>query len=129
MALTNIKRHLFPLMATGATATLDIPTGTTETITHVCNERKLLINAEGSTGAKEVFNVSLDGPDGLLYFVDITALDAGVGPTAADVVISRGENSFTLDAANESAALLFTPTGFSDAKDILAATTSGTSIS
>jgi hypothetical protein len=128
MALTNIKRHLFPLVAAEASATLAIPTGTTGTITHVCNERKLLINAYGSTGAAETFNVSLDGPDGLLYFVDITSLNAGDGGTAAAVVVSRGENSFTLDDVTESAALLFTSTGFSDASAILAATTLGTTI-
>ena len=116
-----MANKLFPLFSetASATLTLEIDSGSTaKTVDFEVDSRTVLINAQGADSAP-TYTVNLRGPEGLVFFVDITSLNSNTGSAAAAAVIfSRGANTLTLDAANEAASVLLTKDGLQSASDL-----------
>ena len=116
-----MANKLFPLISETASATLTLEidaASTAKTVDFEVDSRTVLINAQGADSAP-TYTVNLRGPEGLVFFVDITSLNSNSGSAAAAAVIfSRGANTLTLDAANEAASVLLTKDGLQSASDL-----------
>ena len=114
--------NIFPLVSevASATLTLDIADDA-EAKTHdfVPASRVVLIDAAGAAVAP-THTVNLTGPNGLVFFIDVTSLDKDTSTAAAAAVIfKKGDNTLTIDAAGEAACVMLTENGFQDASNLL----------
>ena len=114
--------NIFPLVSetASATLTLDIANNATaKTVDFAVASRTVLINAAGADSAP-TYTVNITGPNGLVFFVDITSLDKDTDTAAAAAVIfKKGNNTLTFDAATEAACVMLTENGFQNATDLL----------
>ena len=116
-----MANKLFPLISETASATLTLEiaaTSTAKTVDFEVDSRTVSINAQGADSAP-TYTVNLRGPEGLIFFINVTSLNSNSGSAAAAaVVFSRGSNSVTLDATNETASVLLTKDGLQSASDL-----------
>ena len=132
-----VDTYIFPLVSQTASESITLAvsaatdTGEIKHAKKIIDSRKLVIGAQGNNSgiAAVTHSLEIDGPTGLVVFVDFAAAGLNVNTAAqaaASVTLKRGDNSVLLDADTESACMILTETGFVDGGDLFGVTSGAT---
>ena len=113
-----MAENVFPLFSQPASETIS-PSTVTSTLR--VDSRVVDIDVAGDTD----YEVTVEGPNGLVFSITVSDLDNDTSGTDATVTFKRGDETILVDADAETAAVMLIEGGFIDIGAHLAIATSG----